>query len=59
MTIIQDLERLLHEHQELTAMVSGTLLAKDLRDLVNRHKAQEASIESRSNDLALQMYAKE
>ena len=38
MTIIEELERLLHEHQDLTAMVNGQLLAKDLRELVGRYK---------------------
>ena len=41
MTIIEELEKLLHEHQDLTAMVSGPLLAKDLRELVGRYKADD------------------
>lgn len=36
MTIIEELEKLLHEHQDLTAMVSGQLLVKDLRELVRQ-----------------------
>ena len=42
MTIIQDLEKLLHEHQELPAAVNGMLLAKDLRELVERYKQVQA-----------------
>ena len=43
MTIIEELERLLHEHQDLTAMVNGQLLAKDLRELVGRYKGDAAN----------------